>query len=53
MQPEGEEVPEGCIPLLLMIHDATLGQMKDAIAVISALACIREKPVWMRVETLD
>ena len=53
MQPEGEEVPDGCIPLLLMIHDATLGQMKDAIAVISALGCIREKPVWMRVETLD
>ena len=53
MQPEGEDTPEGTIPLILMIHDAPLGRMKDAVSAINQLACVREGPSWMRVETLD
>jgi len=53
MQPEGEDTPEGTIPLIMMIHDATLGTMRAAVASIGSLACVRETPVWMRVETLD
>jgi homoserine dehydrogenase len=53
MQPENEDTAPGTIPLLMMIHDAALGSMKDAVSAIAALACMREKPVWMRVEPLD
>lgn len=52
MQPEDLESTTGTTPLMLMIHDATLGQMKDAVQAIAALDCIVETPAWMRVETL-
>lgn len=53
MQPEGEDTPEGTIPLIMMIHDAPLGRMKDAVSAIAKLKCVLESPVWMRVETMD
>jgi homoserine dehydrogenase len=53
MQPEGEDTPPGSIPLLMMLHDAPLRAVRDAITAIQALTCIREKAVWMRVEPLD
>lgn len=53
MQPEGEDTPEGTIPLIMMIHDAPLGRMKDAVGTIAKLQCVREAPVWMRVEAMD
>ena len=53
MQPEGEDTPPGSIPLLMMLHDAPLKAVKDAISAIQGLSCVREKAVWMRVEPLD
>jgi len=53
MQPEGEDTPDGTIPLIMMIHDAALGIMRAAVSAIGSLPCVREAPVWMRVETLD
>jgi len=52
MQPEDLESTTGTTPLMLMIHDATLGQMKDAVQAIAALDCVAAEPAWMRVETL-
>jgi homoserine dehydrogenase len=53
IQPEDLESTSGSSSLVLMVHDATLGLMKDAIGAISALSCTLEAPVWMRVETLE
>ena len=50
-QPEDTET-SGETTLVLMIHDASLGEMTKAIEVIGKLGCIREAPAWMRVETL-
>lgn len=50
-QPEDTET-SGETTLVLMIHDASLGEMTKAIAVIGQLSCVREAPSWMRVETL-
>ncbi len=52
IQPEDLASETGTIPLMLMIHDAALGKMKDAVQAIGALNCVREAPSWMRVETL-
>lgn len=52
MQPEDLESTSGTTPLMLMIHDAPLGKVKDAVQAISELSCVREAPAWMRVETL-
>jgi homoserine dehydrogenase len=52
MQPEEHE-EEGTIPLVLMIDTAPLGEMQKAVAAIAALDCVRQKPAWLRVETLD
>lgn len=51
IQPE-DTATDGAITLVLMIHDAKLGDMKAAVAEIEKLACVREAPVWMRVETM-
>jgi homoserine dehydrogenase len=50
-QPEDVETL-GQTALVLMIHDASLGEMKKAIAAIGQLTCVKEPPSWMRVETL-
>lgn len=52
MQPEDLASTTGTTPLILMIHDATVGQLRNAVTAIAGLDCIGEKPVWMRVETL-
>jgi homoserine dehydrogenase len=53
IQPEDLEDTSQSTVLVLMIHDARLRDMQDAIGAISALDCVRGEPVWMRVETLQ
>ncbi len=52
IQPEDLESTSGTTSLVLMIHDATMGQMKEAVQAIQALGSVREKPSCLRVETL-
>lgn len=49
IQPESQEGDS--VPLVLMIHDATNGQMDKALARISKLACVKNPPRMIRVET--
>jgi homoserine dehydrogenase len=49
IQPEGHDA--GQLPLVLMIHDATFGQMREAAANIAALPCVKAEPTLMPVET--
>lgn len=51
MQPE--ELGSEFTSLILMLDDATLATVKEAIGSIAALECVRETPVWMRVETME
>lgn len=53
IQPEDLEDTSGRTTIVLMIHDARLGDMQAALTEIASLACVREKPSWMRVETLQ
>ncbi len=53
IQPEDLEDTSGRTTIVLMIHDARLGDMQAALAEIAGLACVREHPSWMRVETLQ
>ena len=53
IQPEDLEDTSGETSLVLMIHDASLGAMQDALAAIGLLECVRCEPSWMRVETLQ
>lgn len=48
IQPESQE--PGPLPLVLMIHDATFGSMRDAAACIGALACVKAAPALLPVE---
>ncbi len=49
LQPESED--EGAtVPLVLMIHKATNGQMAAALQRIGALACVKREPRMIRVE---
>jgi homoserine dehydrogenase len=49
LQPESED--EGStVPLVLMIHKATNGQMRAALAQIGKLACVKRPPRMIRVE---
>ena len=50
-QPEGEEGE--AVPLILVIHKATHGQMSLAMEKISALACVRKAPRMIRVENFE
>lgn len=52
IQPEDLDSSSGETALVLMIHDARLGDMTRAISEIEKLGCVREAPVWMRVEAL-
>ncbi len=47
-QPEGEEGE--AVPLVLVIHKATNGQMVKALAQIAALPCVKKEPRMIRVE---
>ncbi len=53
IQPEDLEDTSGETSLVLMLHDASLGDMKDALEAITRLQCVRCAPSWMRVETLQ
>ena len=53
IQPEDLEDTSGSTSLVLMIHDARLGDMLSALDAIRALDCVRCEPSWMRVETLQ
>jgi len=53
IQPEDLEDTSGQTSLVLMIHDARLGDMKEALSAIRALDCVKGDPSWMRVETLQ
>ncbi len=48
IQPESQE--PGPLPLVLMIHDATFGRMREAVARIGALACVKTEPMLLPVE---
>ena len=48
LQPEGDE--GATVPLVLMIHKASNGQMSTALARIGALACVKKEPRMIRVE---
>ncbi len=50
IQPEEHE--EGIAPIVLMLHYATFGRMKEALRQIADLDCVRAQPVLMRVESL-
>ena len=50
IQPEDHEEDEA--PIVLMLHYATFGTMKAALAEIAELDCVRNEPVLMRVEDL-
>ena len=39
-------------PLVLIIHEAPFGQMGEALALITALDCVKGEPVLFNVETL-
>ena len=47
-----EEVDSETIPLVLMLDAAPLKAVQDAIAELLRLGCVREDPVWMRVESM-
>lgn len=53
IQPEDLEDTSGRTSLVLMIHDARLGDMQDALTAIRSLNCVLGEPGWMRVETLQ
>ena len=53
IQPEDLESTTGETSLVLMVHDAKVGDMKDAIKAMCGLQCVRGEPTWMRVETLQ
>lgn len=50
MQPDEEH--DGTTPLILMLDDAPLGAVRGAIEEIAGLDVVREKPAWLRVETM-
>lgn len=53
IQTEDLEDTSGSTSLVLMIHDARLGDILQALDAITALSCVRDRPSWMRVETLQ
>lgn len=52
IQPE-EEDGSATTPLILMLDDAPLRSVRDAITAIATLECVRRKPAWMRVERME
>jgi homoserine dehydrogenase len=53
LQPEDLESTTGETSLVLMVHDAKVGDMKQALNALRSLKCVRGEPTWMRVETLQ
>jgi homoserine dehydrogenase len=50
IQPETHH--EGFAVLVLMIHDAAFGAMRSAVAKIASLACVKDAPTLLHVESL-
>lgn len=50
IQPENSE--SGTLPLVLMIHEASFGRMREAVAAIDQLACVKAAPQWFPAERL-
>jgi homoserine dehydrogenase len=48
-QPEAEE-ESATVPLVMMLHTATLAQIEEALSRIGALECVRKTPRMIRVE---
>ncbi len=48
-----EDLGENTTPLILMLDDASLRTVREAIKELRGLKCVREEPSWMRVETLE
>jgi homoserine dehydrogenase len=48
-----EDLGGDTTPLILMLDDASLRAVREAIKELRALKCVREEPSWMRVETLE
>jgi homoserine dehydrogenase len=53
LQPEDLESTTGETSLVLMVHDAKVGDMKQALNALRGLKCVRGEQTWMRVETLQ
>jgi homoserine dehydrogenase len=51
IQPEGHDA--GPLPLVLMIHDASYGRTREAVAQIAALPCVKSEPALLPVETFS
>jgi len=51
IQPESQD--PGPLPLVLMIHDATFGQMREAAVRIGELACVKAAPALLSVENFS
>ena len=51
IQPEGHE--GASVPLIFMLHDATNGAAKQALAKIAKLPAVKGKPVMFRVENFE
>jgi homoserine dehydrogenase len=51
IQPEGHE--GASVPLIFMLHDATNGAAKQALAKIAKLPVVKGKPVMFRVESFE
>lgn len=47
-----EDHAEGSAPIVLMLHYATFGTVRKALACLKELDCVREEPILMRVERL-
>lgn len=50
IQPEDHD--EEYAPIVLMLHFAPFGKVREAISIISAMDCIRDEPALLRVEDL-
>ena len=50
-QPEGNE--GAAVPLIIVLHKATNGQMNAALEKIGALTCVKKPPRMIRVENFD
>lgn len=48
-----EDLDGDTTPLILMLDDASLRTVREAIRELRGLECVREEPSWMRVETLE
>jgi homoserine dehydrogenase len=53
IQPEDLTSVSGSTDLILLIHDATHGKMREAVDELAKLTCIRSQPNWMIVNPLE